>query len=224
MDFSEIPLFDGIEEQDLKNMLLCINPRIANYKKDEYVVIAGDELNTLGIVLEGEVSIVKENIEGNRMIVTVLGEGDMFGEVAAFSSKKKWPANVVAQKDSKVMFIPPQKIVTQCERACFSHRTLIVNMLKIISDKAIILNKKVEYLAMKSLRGKISHFIFEEYKKNNKVNFKISLSRNELAEFLNVSRPSLSREMCNMRDEGIIDFDKSNIVIKNIQAIKNKVE
>ncbi len=223
-DLNKIPLFNGIEDMELKGMIACINPRIVNYKKDEFIVMAGDELTGVGVILQGQVAILKENINGDRMIMAVLNEGSMFGEVAAFSKKKNWPSSVYVKKDCKIMFIPPEKIVTQCPRACSSHRDLIVNMLKILSDKALSLNKKVEYLAMKTLREKISNYLLEQYKKNNNLSFKIPLSRNALAEFLNVSRPSLSREMGNMRDEGIITFDKANITIKDLQSIADAVE
>jgi Mn-dependent DtxR family transcriptional regulator len=51
----------------------------------------------------------------------------------------------------------------------------------------------------------------------------ISLKRNELAEFLNVSRPSLSREMIKMKDEGIIDFYKSSFKIIDIERLKKSI-
>jgi CRP-like cAMP-binding protein len=97
-------------------------------------------------------------------------------------------------------------------------------MLGIISEKALMLNRKVEYLAIKSMRAKISTFLLEQYKKTGKTTFMIPLNRNELADFLNVSRPSMSREMCRMKEEGIIDFHRASIRIINPDALKKSVE
>jgi cAMP-binding proteins - catabolite gene activator and regulatory subunit of cAMP-dependent protein kinases len=97
-------------------------------------------------------------------------------------------------------------------------------MLKLISDKTLMLNKQVEYLSMKSMRGKISSFLIEQYKKTGYTTFILPMMRNELADFLNVSRPSMSREMGRMRDEGVIDFHKSSIRIKDIAALKQMAE
>ena len=99
-----------------------------------------------------------------------------------------------------------------------------MNMLNIISNKALILNRKVEYLSIRSIRGKIIHYLLEQYKHKGKNNFTLPLNRTELADFLNIPRPSLSREMCRMRDEGLIDFHRSSIKINNVENLKALAE
>lgn len=84
-----------------------------------------------------------------------------------------------------------------------------------------MLNKKVEYLSIKTLRGKISTYLLDEYNKTGQKTFQLNLNRNELADFINVSRPSLSRELCKMRDEGIIDFHSTAIKILDFDILKN---
>ncbi len=217
-------LFAGVNGEELKVMLECLNPAVRSYRKDEYLSVQGDDLYGLGVLLEGEAMVVKENAAGERVIMAVLGAGDIFGETAAFSRAGKWPASVVAQGDCKAFFLPPHKITGNCQRQCPSHRRLITNMLRIVSDKALALNKKVEYLTIRSMRGKISAFLLEQYEKQGSATFILPLKRNEMAEFLNVARPSLSREMCRMRDEGIIDFHQSTIKIKDLEALKSMIE
>jgi CRP-like cAMP-binding protein len=82
----------------------------------------------------------------------------------------------------------------------------------------------MEYLSMKSMRGKLSSFLLDQYKTNGKPTFLLPMKRHELADFLNVYRPSLSREMCRMRDEGVIDFNRSSIQIKDMESLKDMVE
>ena len=217
-------LFAGIDSEELKIMLECLNPAVRSFKKDEYLSVQGDDLYGLGVLLEGEAMVAKENAAGERVILAVLGPGDLFGETAAFSGAGKWPASVIAQGDCKAFFLPPEKITGNCQKQCPSHRRLITNMLRIVSDKALALNKKVEYLTIKSMRGKISAFLLEQYEKQGSATFLLPLKRNEMAEFLNVTRPSLSREMCRMRDEGIIDFHQSTIKIKDLEALRDSIE
>lgn len=217
-------LFQRISKEELDIMLECLKPKISNYKKNEYITIAGDQFAGVGIVLSGNTAVTKENAAGNRIIMSLLGPADVFGEMAAFSGNKLWPATVAAMTDCTVMFLPPDKIVGACHKQCMSHRMLIMNMLRMISTKAILLNRKVEYLSIKSIRGRISTYLLEQYMRTGKTTFMMSLKRNELADFLNVSRPSLSREMCRMRDEGIIEFHKSSVRIKHIDALKEIIE
>jgi CRP-like cAMP-binding protein len=94
----------------------------------------------------------------------------------------------------------------------------------IVSERAIALSRKVEYLSIKSIRGKISTYLLEQYKKAGKAIFMLPMNRNEMADFLNVSRPSLSREMCKMRDEGIIDFHRASILVKDVRALIRMAE
>lgn len=205
-------------------MLQCLNPALRKYQKNEYLSVQGDDFYGLGVLLAGQAMVVKDNAAGQRTIMTVLGEGDIFGETAAFSGEKKWPASVIAQKDCQAFFLSPEKITGNCQRQCPSHRQLITNMLRIVSDRALALNKKVEYLSIKSMRGKIGAFLFEQYQKQGSTTFMLPLKRSEMAEFLNVARPSLSREMCRMREEGIIDFHRASIKIKNLGALKSTIE
>jgi CRP-like cAMP-binding protein len=114
--------------------------------------------------------------------------------------------------------------VGECQKLCPWHGKLIENMLMMVSERALALSRKVEYLSIKSIRGKISTYLLERYKITGKTTFMLPVNRNELADFLNVSRPSLSREMCNMRDEGIIDFHRASVQIKDVEALKSMAE
>ncbi|MGI6712435.1 MAG: Crp/Fnr family transcriptional regulator [Bacillota bacterium] len=217
-------LFQGVDPNEMPNILGCLRPRIESYKKNELVTIEGDIFTGIGVVLSGEMIVTKENVAGNRVIMEIISPGEMFGEMSAFSGEGVWPATVVAQVNSTAMFLASEKIAGECEKLCPSHRLLVINMLKIISNKAIRLNTKVEYLSMKSMRGKISTFLLEQYKRTGKNTFMMPLKRDELADFLNVSRPSLSREMGRMRDEGIIEFHRASIKLKDITALRRMVE
>ncbi len=175
-------------------------------------------------MLSGEAVVSKENAAGNRTIMAILKPGDLFGEVVVFSHKSVWPATIVAQKPCLAMFLSRRKILGQCENICSWHSTIIENMLKLISDKTLMLNKQVEYLSMKSMRGKISSFLIEQSEKALNTRFILPMTRHELADFLNVSRPSMSREMGRMRDEGVLDFHKSSFYIKDLAALRQMAE
>jgi len=214
-------LFEDMTGEQINSILTCLKPKINYYQKGEHVAIAGEHFEGIGVILKGEVMISKENAAGNRVILAKLQAEHLFGEMVAFSNMKVWPASVYVVEDSTIMFIEPGKIIRSCEQACISHTSLIMNMLKMISKRALILNRKVEYLAIKSMREKISTYLLEQYRRTGKTTFMIDLNRNELADFLNVSRPSMSREIAKMKDEGIIDYYKSSFKIINLDLLKS---
>ncbi len=218
------PLFAGIQLHELEKMVNCLNPIIEESPKNTFLAIAGDQLESIGILLSGEAMIIKENAAGNRLVMAIVKTGDMFGEMAVFSANPYWPASVLAKEDSLVFFLSKDKILNQCEKVCNWHRMMIQNLLKIVTEKALMLNKKVEYLIIKSLRGKISAFLLDQAKSAKNNSFILPMNRNEMADFLNVSRPSMSREMGLMRREGIIDYHLAEIQIINPEKLKQGVE
>lgn len=216
-------LFSGFSEEMLLSVLPCLTPKYSQYKKGEAIVTAGSPFEGIGIVLRGELVLAKESVAGNRMILNVLREGDMFGEMVSFSEKKVWPASATAQSDCSVVFVSPEKVITQCDKYCSHHTVLIENLLKIMSRKALQLNRKVEYLTFKSLRAKLCAYLIEMHKSSGKLMFVLPMNREELADFFNVARPSISRELIKMKDEGLIDFHKSTFKITNLEAMKNEL-
>lgn len=218
------PLFKGTSRSDLEKMAGCFNLTVKKYAKNEFITLEGDKFNGIGVLLKGKAAVTRENAAGRRIIMQMLEPGDMFGEMAAFSANPLWPASVLAQEPSAAVFLPADKLTGNCEKKCISHQTMITNMLNIISGRALMLNRKVAYLAMKNLRARIAALLLEEYKKQGTLTFMLPMNRNEIADFLNVSRPSLSREMCRMRDEGFIDFHRSSVRIKNLAGLKEITE
>jgi cAMP-binding proteins - catabolite gene activator and regulatory subunit of cAMP-dependent protein kinases len=213
-------LFQGMEKTEILKMLDCLQPKVSAYKKNDYIVNYGETFECIGMILYGEAAVSKENAAGQRIVMTMLAAGDVFGEVVAFSSQKAWPATVQAQTDCDALFLPREKIVGECANICPWHRILIRNFLRIISERALFLNKRVEYLTIKSIRGKVSTYLLEQYEKAGDIHFTIPLSRNELADFLNVSRPSMCRELAKLKDESIIDFYLSSFKVLNVAALK----
>jgi CRP-like cAMP-binding protein len=144
----------------------------------------------------------------------MLEPGDLFGEMTAFSGSAHWPASVVAIEDARAYFVPPRFFVEHCPEPCFGqHRELTANMLRVVSEKALRLNRKVDYLLLRGMREKLSAFLLETARQVGRTTFDLPMNRDTLADYLHVSRPSMSRELGRMRDEGLIDFYRSSVRI-----------
>ncbi len=213
-------LFEGIDAQQLKTLLSCLKPQVQVYTRNEFVVRSGESLESLGIVLEGEASVIKETIKGDRLLLKNLSAGEMFGEIAAFARQKEWPALVKANTPLTICFLPRDKIIGQCSNLCQWHHAMVTNMLCLISRRALVLSRKMEYLSIKTMRAKLATFIYEHYLKKQTLTFLIPMNRAQLADFLNVSRPSMSRELSRMRNEGLIDFHMSTFKVINLEGLK----
>lgn len=208
-------LFKDIKYEDLSNFLNMSNYIIKKYPKGNMVVIEGGNFEELGILLEGLLEVQTLYPSGKLLTFAQLKPVETFGEAIIFSKMNKFPATIVAIKDSKIMFINKEDLIS-CLTNC--HK-FMENFLKLLSNKLLMLNKKVKMLSLESIRKKIGNFLREEYKKQGSNIIKVSLSRKEIAEHMGIQRPSLSRELIKMRKEGIIEFDKKVIIIKDMRAL-----
>lgn len=217
-------LFEGIGRESLNVMLDCLKPRISRCRQREIIAAYGQPFQGIGIIAAGKAALTKETYAGNRIVMGMLAAGDIFGETVAFSDTRVWPMTVIAQEDGILLFLPPNKITGACSNICASHSTLIMNMLKILSNRASALDKQIEHLSAKSIRGKISSYLLDLYRRQNRPVLTIPMKRHELADYLNVPRPSLSRELALMRDAGLITFEGSQISIRNILALEKAIK
>ena len=212
-----VGLFEGIADGELNGMLRCIGAAERRYQKDEFILHAGDDVPGVGIVLHGGVQVIKEDFEARRTIMANLGPGDLFQEAFACAGIKKSPVAVLAAADAGVLFIDCGRIVTVCGNACAYHARLIRNMLRLLADKNLALNRKVDYLLIRSLRGKLAAYLLEHSGGGAQVG--IPFDRGGLADYLSADRSALSRELGRMRAEGIIDFYKNSFKINDRAAL-----
>lgn len=201
-----IALFEKIEGKDLDNILLCLNSKIETYEKNSMLFLTDDIISQVGIVLSGSVQIIKEDYLGNRTILAELSGGELFGEAFACAGIEKSPVTVLTVTGCEVLFIDYKKIVTACSSACIFHTRLIENMLKLLANKNLMLNQKIEVISKRTIREKLLSYFSVQMQKSKSNRFTIPFTRYELADFLCVDRSAMSRELCKMRDEGLIDF------------------
>ena len=94
----------------------------------------------------------------------------------------------------------------------------------LLGEKNYVLNHKIDLLMIKGMKEKLATFLLYEAKRHNSSRFDIDFNRNELAEYLNVSRPSMIRELANMKDDGIIDYHMNSFHILSIEKLKQCID
>lgn len=212
----KVAIFDDIEESQLESLLGCLGSRTETYYKNDIIFMTDCIVSAVGIVLTGSAQIIKEDIMGNRTIVADLVPGDIFGEALACANVKKCPVTVLTPTGCEVLFIQFSRIVTSCSSSCSFHTTLIKNMLQLIAQKNLFMNNRLEILSQRTTRDKLTTYLDMQIKRSGSKKFKIPFSRDELADFLCVNRSALSRELSNMRDEGLLDFNKNEFEVYDI--------
>ncbi|TAH73720.1 MAG: Crp/Fnr family transcriptional regulator [Anaerolineaceae bacterium] len=199
-------LFRGIEEGNYKHLLGCLDAQVKHFDEEEFLFLAGDKISQVGIVLSGRVEILKENLAGNKHIIAILDPSHMFAEGIVCTASRLSPVTVQAKEVTQVMMIPYERIIRSCGVSCTYHFGLIQNMMVVLGEKNVNLNWKLELLTLKGMREKLANYLLKASFENGSYTFQIPLNRSELADFLNVSRTSMCRELTRMKDDGLIDL------------------
>lgn len=210
-----VSLFANVDMSDIKSLLNCLSAKTERFKENETIFLAGNKAEFVGIVLSGQVQVVKEDFYGNKNIVASIEKGQLFGEAFACADLKILPVSVFSAEDSEIMLIDYRKIITTCSNTCSFHSKLIYNMLRIVANKNIILSQKIEFISKRTTKEKLLAYLSSEAKKAGSNSFSIPFSRQELADFLSVDRSAMSAKLCKLRDSGVIEFNKNKFVLKD---------
>jgi CRP-like cAMP-binding protein len=217
-------LFRNIGEMEFGSLMKCLGAQVKNFRSDEYIFFSGDEINHVGIVLSGVVEIMKENLAGNKHIVAFLGPSAMFAEGIVCTVKRISPVTVRVKEEAKILFIPYERVIKSCGNSCAFHISLIQNMMVVLGEKNVNLNRKLELLTLKGMREKIASYLMNEVSERGSSMFQIMLNRTELADYLNVSRTSMCRELARMKEEGLIDYYGNSFKVVNKKMLAECLE
>ncbi len=202
-------VFAGVVDDEIISMLSCLGARLKSYKKGEYVLRQGEHLSDIVVLVEGNLHIQKDDYWGNRSILGQIAVGEMFGEAYVAPESGALLNDVVAIEDSTVIFFDVKRFITTCPTACRFHAMVVQNMFFAISEKNRKLVQKLGHMSKRSTREKLISYLSEQAKKQNSASFTIPFNRQQLADFLSVDRSAMSNELCKIRDEGLLEFDKN---------------
>lgn len=210
-------LFAGVGEDEMESLLSCLGARCSEYKKGQYVLRQGEHSSDIMILAEGKLHIQKDDYWGNRSILGQISAPEMFGEAYAGPESGAILNDVVAVEDSKVIFFDVKRILTTCSSACRFHSVLVRNMFFAVAEKNRNLVQKLSHMSRRTTREKLISYLSEEAKKQNSSRFTIPFNRQQLADFLSVDRSAMSTELCKMRDEGLLRFEKNQFVLLEME-------
>lgn len=202
-------LFFGVNENEIESMISCLNARKAEYKKGEYVIRQGQRISDISVLVRGSLHIQTDDYWGNRSILGDISVGEMFGEAYISPQSGVSLNDVAALEDSTVIFFDVKKIITTCSSACVFHSMVVQNVFFAVCEKNRRLVRKLGHISQRSTREKLISYLSEQSKMCARSEFTIPFNRQQLADFLSVDRSAMSNELCKMRNEGLIEFERS---------------
>lgn len=206
---SACPLFEGMQEEELRQMLSCLGARVKRMEKDQVLFEEGGPARFVGIVLSGRVRVLREDYDGNRSILASIEPGQLFGEAFACAGVRALPVSVAAVSEGAVLLLDCRRVLTTCSGACRFHTRLIQNLLRVVAEKNLLLNQKIEFVSKRTTREKLLAYLRAQAKKSGSREFTIPYDRQGLADYLGVERSAMSAEIGKLRREGVLETRRS---------------
>jgi CRP-like cAMP-binding protein len=210
------PLFSGIEKPEIQNILRQTQSHVSNYKKNEYIFQLDRPSEYIGIVIHGSVEVQKISSSGKLLNLLSRNKGEVFGGAAIFSRKLSPNVNVISKESSKVLFIHKQSVI---DILC-KNNTIASNILDMSANNIAHLNQRIELLCISSIQKKIAFTLLFDMQPSELNLVKLPFSKKSWAEYLNVSRPSLCRELKCLCVEGVIEVKNKAIKIVDKQKLQ----
>ena len=206
----QTPLFRKMAEEEIKKALHGLNAVERRYRKGEVILHAGEPSERMGLVLSGGVTIESFDPWGKRTLLSHVGPGQLFAESYALLQTEPMQVDVCASEDCRVLFLSPAGL--QCAESWAMRTTR--NLLTITARKNLTLSLRSFHIAPKTVRERVMAYLNAEALRRHKREFDIPFDRQQLADYLNLDRTALSKELSKMRADGMIACRKNHFVLK----------
>lgn len=215
-DLAQMKLFSGIEPKEIAGLLDCVHARRVEYAKGDIIIEDGKQVQEFGVMLSGHGRSIKWDASDRLIIITLLEKGSEIGVLLASSPEHESSVSVQAQDDVAVLFIHYDHLLARCEKACPKHERLLRNYIGIVAEKGLVLHERINCLLKPTVREKILTYLMRVSREQQSRTFSIPMNRNAMSEYLNIERSALSRELSNMKHDGLIDYHRNSFKLIDI--------
>ena len=211
------PLFKGIPARELREVLEATPHHIQCYDSGETIFHLMDDASRIGIILEGRAQAQKSFPNGSQVNVSVRTPGELIGAAAVFSSNHQYPCDVVALEPVTIMMFRREDILSLMQRDI----RVLENFMTEIASATYMLQQRLELFSYNGIAQKAAFWLLLRVRQSGKDTVKIPDSISKWAMLMNVSRPSLHRELKRLESEGIIAYAPPVVSILDPEALQD---
>ena len=219
MDYSILEkstLFQGVEANVLREYLEETPHHIQCYDKEETIFHLMDPALRIGIILKGRVEAQKSFPNGSQVNVSIRIPGEIIGPAAVFSKSQRYPCDIVALEPATLMMLRKEDLLSLMQKDV----KILQNFTTEIASATYMLQQRLELLSYSGIAQKAAFWLLMQVRQTGKTAVQIPDSMSRWAMIMNVSRPSLHREMKKLKEEGIIRYEGKNIYVLDSDGLQ----
>ena len=209
-------LFRGIPSKNLREFLESVPHHIQCYDKDEIIFHLMEEADRIGIILEGRAEAQKPFPNGSQVNVSIRTPGEMTGPAAVFASSHRYPCDVMAIEPTTIMMFRRADLLNLMQK----DMRILENFTTEIASATYMLQQRLELLSYSGIAQKAAFYMLLQRRKTNSDHIQIPESITKWSMMMNVSRPSLHRELKHLETQGIIRYETHTIEILDPDSLQ----
>ena len=206
------------EENNGKNNSIKISTK--TFLKDEIIFEQGKKCNLLAYLKKGSVEAKTRYDDGSSTTVKIINEGEYIGINLIFSSNPIYKASFICLTDCELKLISKDDLLKLIK----NDDAVLNDFLTNLSDVAVKQNDYLKMINIKTIKGKICYFLYQEYQRNNSLEFDIKYTKTALSKILHIQRPSLGFEIKNLTEEKVLENKNKHYKILSIEKLLRNIE
>jgi CRP-like cAMP-binding protein len=215
-----IPLFSELSDDDLREIVKLAVRQV--YKKDNMILIEEEIGSTMFIILDGRVKISRISDDGREVILSILSEGDFFGEMSILDGQNR-SANVVTLEDARIMVIRREDFLQMLH----DYPQIAINLLKELAGRLRRSDAQIKSLSLQNATGKVASTLLRIADDSGKIHLgQVEIPRlppqQDLANMAGTSRETISRVLKALTKQGYLRKEGSRLIIKDYESFRSE--
>lgn len=202
------PIFAGITQEEILRLLNGVHYQIKQFLPNDVIACHGDKCNSLQMVIDGSVRGEMMDATGRVLKIEDIGVPRPLAIAFLFGQNNRYPVTITANENSTLLILPRASVIKLIQ----SSEIFLINFMNVISNRAQFITDKLKFHSFQNLRGKLANYFLELDRSNSGVIY-LTKTQQDLAELFGVARPSLSRTLRELHNEGLINAEGKRIEI-----------
>jgi CRP/FNR family cyclic AMP-dependent transcriptional regulator len=210
----KVPLFSDLAEPELGRFADIARER--EYPKNSVILFEDDPGDALYIVSTGQVKVVLIGEDGREVILSVLGDGDFFGEMSLIDDEPR-SAHVIAMKDSRLLVLRREDFQAELER----EPRIALKLLRVLVQRLRQADSKIGSLVLLDVNGRVAQLLLDLSEESGGPTITRKLTHHTIAQMIGSSRETVSRAMRELMDKGCISVSRREITITKPDELRS---
>ena len=195
-------LFNDIKPQDKDKLLKLLETSTFTYQANVNIAYLFKDKESIGIVLNGSLDIIRIDYNGTRTIIETIYEEEIFG--TSLTSLLSNDYEIITKEDTKILWLDYKAILSITDSKYPYYNQFLKNLVMISLEKNTLKNERIEILTQKTIRNKLLEYFRIEALKNRSKIIYLKSTWQDLADYLAIDRSAMTRELKNLKEEGFI--------------------